>query len=400
MKKFYYLFCLLLLIGCAGKREKQEIAEPETTAIPPRIEYGLIVDSLNRVEGTIQNGQSLGTLFNTLGAGRQSIHQLSTIHDTVFNVRSLRAGKPYYAYYSNDSAAVLHHFVYIESPTDYIVFTLPDSLTAQRGKKEIHKEMRSAQATIKTSLWNAVVGAGLDMQLALKLSDIYAWNIDFFGLQAQDSFTVYYEELFVDTQSIGIGNIHAAIFTHAGKPFHAYYYAYDDKQGYWDEQGNSLKKAFLKAPLQFSRISSHFSYARKHPVHKTIRAHTGVDYAAPSGTPVMSIGDGVVIERAYKGGGGNTVKIRHNGTYTTAYLHLSKFGPGISVGTHVKQGQVIGYVGNTGTSTGPHLDFRVWQNGQPINPLKLESPPVEPIPEMQQAAFDSVRQQLYHQLLP
>ena len=125
-----------------------------------------------------------------------------------------------------------------------------------------------------------------------------------------------------------------------------------------------------------------------------------MDYAAPSGTPVMSIGDGVVIERAYKGGGGNTVKIRHNGTYTTAYLHLSKFGPGISVGTHVKQGQIIGYVGNTGTSTGPHLDFRVWQNGQPINPLKLESPPVEPIPEMQQAAFDSVRQQLYHQLLP
>ena len=389
----------LLLIGCGNKPEKAVVAEVEPVVIEPRIEFGFPVDSLTRIEGTIQNGQSLGTLFNTLGANRQSIHQLSTIHDTIFNVRNLRANKPYYAYYSNDSLAILHHFVYIESPIEYVVFTLPDSLRAYRGKKEVRSELRTAQATINSSLWNAVVGAGLDIQLALKLSDIYAWNIDFFGLQAKDSFTIYYEELFVDSQSVGIGNIHAAIFTHAGKPYHAYYYAYDNKQGYWDEQGNSLKKAFLKAPLQFSRISSHFSYSRKHPVHKTVRAHTGIDYAAPAGTPVMSIGDGVVTERAYKGGGGNTVKVKHNGTYTTAYLHLSKFGPGITVGTHVKQGQVIGYVGSTGTSTGAHLDFRVWQNGQPINPLKLESPPVEPIPEIEQQAFDSVRQELHQRLL-
>ena len=325
---------------------------------------------------------------------------MSAIPDAIFNVPNLREGKTYHAFYGTDSLSELLHFVYVDSPVEYVLFTLPDSLRAERGRKTIVRESRTAQATITSSLWNAVVGSGLDMQLALKLSDIYAWNIDFFGLQPQDSFTVYYEELFVDSTSIGIGNIHAAIFTHAGKPFHAYYYEFDDKQGYWDHEGNSLKKAFLKAPLQFSRISSHFSYARKHPVHKTVRAHTGVDYAAPAGTPVMSIGDGVVLERGYKGGGGNTVKIRHNGTYSSAYLHLSKFAPGVSVGSHVKQGQVIGYVGSTGTSTGAHLEFRVWQNGQPINPLKMESPPIEPIPTEERAAFDSIMSFLQQHLTP
>ena len=151
-----------------------------------------------------------------------------------------------------------------------------------------------------------------------------------------------------------------------------------------------MRKTFLKAPLQFKRVSSGFSYARKHPVTGVVRPHTGVDYAAPTGTPVVALGDGTVVSAGWTtGGGGNTVKIRHNSVYTTGYLHLSKFASGIKAGTHVRQGQVIGYVGMTGTATGPHLDFRVWKNGSPINPLTLESPPAEPLKEEFRAQFDS-----------
>ena len=251
-----------------------------------------------------------------------------------------------------------------------------------------------SSATITTSLWDAIITNNLHRQLALELSDIYAWSIDFFGLQKNDSFTVFYDELYVDSLSIGIGKIHAAKFTHKGKPFLAFYFKNDSVNGFWDEEGNSLRKAFLKAPLKFSRISSGFTYTRKHPIYKTVRPHTGVDYAAPTGTPVMSIGDGVVVQKGYKGGGGHTVKIRHNSVYSTAYLHLSRYAKNLNVGSHVSQGEVIGYVGSTGASTGPHLDFRVWKNGSPINPLTMESPSVEPVPQNAMSEFVVLRDSL------
>ena len=216
----------------------------------------------------------------------------------------------------------------------------------------------------------------------------------FFGLQKNDGFIVYYDELYVDSTSVGIGKIHGAKFIHNGKTFYAFNYENDDIKGFWDEEGKSVRKAFLKAPLKFSRVSSGFTYRRKHPVYKTVRPHTGVDYAAPLGTPVMSIGNGVVIQKGYKGGGGNTVKIKHNSNYSTAYLHLSKYGKGIKVGSRVEQGQVIGYVGSTGASTGAHLDFRVWKNNKPINPLTMESPSAEPIPEKYLPEFHTLRDSL------
>jgi murein DD-endopeptidase MepM/ murein hydrolase activator NlpD len=223
--------------------------------------------------------------------------------------------------------------------------------------------------------------------LALRLSDIYAWSVDFFGLRKGDSFKVLYEELYVGDQFFDIGTIHSAVFRHAGKDYDAFRFIQDQIPQYWNEKGENLKKAFLKAPLSFTRISSGFSYARRHPVTRVVRPHTGIDYAAPTGTPVMSIGDGVVTQRAYTRGGGNQVKIRHNSTYTTAYLHLSRFAKGLSVGKRVRQGEVIGYVGSTGLSTGPHLDFRVWKNGSPINPLRMESPPADPLKEENKELF-------------
>jgi murein DD-endopeptidase MepM/ murein hydrolase activator NlpD len=255
-------------------------------------------------------------------------------------------------------------------------------------EKPVTVKKRYADVTISSSLWNDMRAADVSPLLIVGLSDIYAWTVDFFALQKGDRFRVLYEEKVCDGEVIAVDTVRYAIFSHGGEDFPMV--MYNQKDGgnmWWNEKGESMRKAFLKAPLNYSRISSGFSYARKHPVTRRVQPHTGVDYAAPKGTPVMSIGDGVVTSMKYEGAGGNTVRIRHNSVYSTAYLHLSKFGPGLKTGQRVRQGQVIGYVGSTGRSTGPHLDFRVWKNGTPINPLKMESPPAEPIKESNRQDF-------------
>ena len=397
--RFYTLLILsLLFFACKDKNaNNNSSSENDSTSVnavshSKIIKYGVDVTDLIESENTISPGHSLSNILLSSGADANSINNLNLIPDSILNSRKINAGNKYTIYNVNDSAHTLRYFVYHKSKQDFVVLEfLEDTIIASIFSKPAISKKRVSGAVITSSLWNAISDSELDINLALKLSDIYAWSIDFFGLQKMDSFIVYYSELYIDNEPIGIDSIYSAIFYHANHPYYAIYYEKDDIKGYWDLEGNSLRKAFLKAPLSFSRISSHFTYARKHPIYKTVRPHTGVDYAAPAGTPVMSIGDGVVIAKGYKGGGGNTIKIRHNSVYTTAYLHLSKFASNIKEGTHVSQGQVIGYVGSTGSSTGPHLDFRVWKNGEPINPLKLESPPVEPIPNNLKAEFDSIK---------
>lgn len=238
---------------------------------------------------------------------------------------------------------------------------------------------KSASGIIASNLWNTMTDNDLNPMLAIELSKIYAWTIDFFGIQKGDKFRLLYEEQFVDTVSTGVGPVYAVEFEHMGKNYYAFRFSQDEGFDYFDDKGENLRKAFLKAPLEFSRISSRFSGSRLHPVLKIRRPHHGVDYAAPLGTPVVSIGDGTVIGKGYQGGSGNFVKIRHNAVYTTMYLHLSRFGKGVSTGSRVQQGEVIGYVGSTGLSTGPHLDFRVFMNGTPIDPLKIDAPPGDPV---------------------
>ena len=397
--KFYTLLILsLLFFACKDKNaNNNSSSENDSTSVnavshSKIIKYGVDVTDLIESENTISPGYSLSNILSSSGADANSINNLSLIPDSILDPRKINAGNKYTIYNVNDSAHTLRYFVYHKSKQDFVVLEfLEDTIIASIFSKPTISKKRVSGAVITSSLWNAISDSELDINLALKLSDIYAWSIDFFGLQKMDSFIVYYSELYIDNEPIGIDSIYSAIFYHANHPYYAIYFEKEDIKGYWDLEGNSLRKAFLKAPLSFSRISSHFTYARKHPIYKTVRPHTGVDYAAPAGTPVMSIGDGVVIAKGYKGGGGNTIKIRHNSVYTTAYLHLSKFASNIKEGTHVSQGQVIGYVGSTGSSTGPHLDFRVWKNGEPINPLKLESPPVEPIPDNLKAEFDSIK---------
>ena len=374
------------------KNKEVEESQVEIPAPPPPVlEYGLPVDSFHVEELIIQPNTYLSDVLYKLGATQSDVANVGALSKDEFDVRTIRAGNLCKAFYTGiDSSRVLNYFIYEKNKIDYTVFCFSDSFHVYQGKKPTEIRRRRSQAEITSSLWNAMVDNNLSTALALDLSDVYAWTVDFFGLQKGDKFTVVYDEVYVDTTFVKIGRIHTAEFVSGEKCFYAFYFEQDSVGSYWDESGNSLKRAFLKAPLQFSRISSHFSYARMHPVHRVVRPHTGVDYAAPSGTPVMTIGDGTVIAKGFNGGGGHTVKIRHNSVYTTAYLHLSKYGDGVEVGSRVSQGQVIGYVGSTGTSTGPHLDFRVWMNNQPVNPLSIESPPVEPISEENKAAFDSI----------
>lgn len=349
---------------------------------PVTYAYGIPVDSFRVDTGIVQKGQTLGAIFQSAGVNRQQFVFVSSLTRKQFDPRAFRPDKQYLLFYQVDEQQEQHlcYFVYEASVREAYVFHLTDSMYVEKQVKPIETVHRSAKVAIETSLWNAMVDNHLPVDLALDLSEIYAWTIDFFALQPGDSVSMYFEEYYVDTLRYGVGRIYAANFYHGKQWQEAFFYNRENISNYFDGNGNSLRKAFLKAPLNYRRISSTFTYARKHPVYKIVRPHTGVDYAAPIGTPVVAIGDGIVTFKAYKGGGGNTIKIKHNSTYTTAYLHLSKYAKNLKVGQHVKQGEVIGYVGSTGASTGPHLDFRVWKNGVPIDPLKMVSPPAEPIP--------------------
>ncbi|MCF8367601.1 MAG: peptidoglycan DD-metalloendopeptidase family protein [Bacteroidales bacterium] len=344
-----------------------------------QMEYGIITDSLLVIKDKVKKNQFLADILLNYQVDYKDIDNLAKRSKEVFDVRRIRAGNNYTILCNNDSLPKACYFIYENSPTEYIVFDLRDSLHIHMGKKDIETRLVTTSGLINSSLWNAMVDNHSDPNLANELSEIYAWTIDFFGIQKGDSYKVIYEELYVEGEPIGIGKVHAALFNHADFDYYSFYFVSDSGGDYYDDEANSMRRTFLKAPLKFKRISSRFSYNRLHPVLKKRMPHTGVDYAADVGTPVHSVGDGEVVFARKKGANGNIVKVKHNGTYTTAYLHLSKFGKGIKEGSHVKQGDVIGYVGSTGRSTGPHLDFRFYRNGEPVDPLKVKSPPAKPV---------------------
>ncbi len=379
------------ICSCSSGEKVEEEVKIEDTI---ETKYGIPVNGYTIEQGVVKNGDFFGDLMYSVGLDHNALTKVINGSKDVFDIRKIKVGNAYEFFFEKDSLGekgAAAYFVYEQDAMSHVLFSLKDSVYAKEIAKEIESKKRYAEVTVNTSLWNDVVNAGASPVLALELSDIYAWTIDFFGLQKGDSFKVVYDELSYNGEFIDIGNIYYCEFIHSGKAYNSIYFVDGEKGNvYWNEEGESLRKAFLKAPLQFKRISSKFTYRRLHPVHKVYRAHTGVDYAAPTGTPVMSIGDGVVISRGWGGGGGNTIKIRHNSVYTTAYLHLSRYAKGLKKGDRVKQGQVIGYVGSTGSSTGPHLDFRVWKNGTPIDPLKMESPSVEPVSKENMDAFKAV----------
>lgn len=342
--------------------------------------YGFIEDSFKIEKFRVKRNQNLADILLNENIEYATVNKLANNCKEFFDVRRIRYGNPYTIFYEKDSLSTPLWMVYEIDNTDYLVMQLNDSLKVTRKKKEITLQRKSNVGLINSSLWKTIQENNLNPMLAIELSEIYAWTVDFFGIEKGDHFKVIYDEAYVDSTSIGVENIYAAYFYHKGRAYYAFKYQQDSIWSFFDEQGLSLRKAFLKAPLKFSRISSRFSNNRFHPVLKIYRPHHGIDYAAPSGTPVYALGDGSVLKRGWDAkGGGNYIKIRHNSVYTTVYMHLSGFAKGLRQGDYVRQGELIGYVGKTGLATGPHLDFRVFKNGHPIDPLKIEAPPVDPI---------------------
>jgi murein DD-endopeptidase MepM/ murein hydrolase activator NlpD len=393
-----YILLFLILASCTHS-EKPKLL-PTVLAIDstsnkqiasPVLLYGIPSDSFDLITGSIKRNGFLSEVLLRHGVSMNEIDQVIKNSRSVFDVRKIRSGNNYILFCDRDSNAKARYLVYEHDPQISYVFSFNDSLNITPFRKQIRSEIKYSSGTIETSLWNAMIDGGLHPNLAVQLSEVFAWTVDFFGLQRGDNFKVIYEELFIDDKSLGTGRIYGAQFNRTGSSITAVPLIQDGRESFFDIDGNSLRKAFLKAPLVFSRISSHFSSARMHPILRIVRPHYGVDYAAPIGTPVHAIGDGRITSATNEGGAGRMVKIQHNSVYATGYMHLSRFGDGITAGKFVKQGDIIGYVGSSGLSTGPHLDFRFYKNGSPVDPLKVDAPPVEPVSAENRAKFERAK---------
>lgn len=389
----------LALDRTGHKGSAPEEVSAEVVPVDTVYRYGLPIEYFAVRYDTVAPRQTLADLLMEHGLTAQKVYALTShCPDSVFDVRKVRAGQPCLLLADMDSAATPRYFVYEMNAKEYAVFDLTtDRVT--RGTLPSEWRERTCGGVVESSLWNAMIASNASPQVAVMLSHIFGWTIDFFGIQKGDEFRVIYEQEFVEDKPINNFLVRAASFRASDSLYYAIPFVQEGEELYYNEKGNSLEGAFLKAPLDYYRISSRFTNSRYHPVLKRYRAHHGVDYAAPTGTPVYAIGSGKVIAKGFQAnGGGNYVKIRHNSTYTTTYMHLSRFAKGLNVGDMVAQKEVIGYVGSTGLSTGPHLDFRVYENGKPINPLTIKSQPKKPVSEENREAFRVVRDSLMQRL--
>lgn len=400
-KVFVSLLFIVITFSCGHKQQKQYTDNNLDEESNKLYAYGICIDSLHLNHYKIESGDHLSSILMNLGFTGSDAEEITETISPLYPPSKLQIGSKYAAICTSDTTSAIQYLVFEKSKSDYVVVDLcSDSVKVHESTKPITLKRKYAEGTITSSLWNSIIESGASPMLALKLSDIYAWQVDFFGVKKGDSFRLIYDEAWIDdTTFLDIASIEGAQFFHHDREYIAVPFKQDSIREYFDEDGNSLRKQFLKAPLDFFRISSKFSNSRYHPVLKRYRAHHGVDYAAPTGTPVKTIGDGVVIAKGYqRNGGGNYMKVKHNSIYTTTYMHLNGFAKGIQKGSTVKQGQVIAFVGSTGLSTGPHLDFRVHKNNQAINPLTMDAPPSYPvIPELRDS-FMVVRDNLLMEL--
>ncbi len=362
--------CLLLcitLISCLSEQAKYK----------ERFSAGFLfldidVSHSKVTKHTVKKNETFSVLLQNQMVSYDTIVRLiSEINNDVFDLSKLRLGHTYFLVKNN--AGELTHFIYQISATDFLVCDLwHKNQKAYVFIKQKHQKIRVAYGRIHSSLYECLHNQHAPEALSEEMASIFAWAVDFYKIHKGDSFAVVYSENYVDGQSVGLDNIQAAEFTHKGKVHHAFYYQKDSLKGYFDLEGKSVKKGFLKAPVKYTRISSRFSKRRFHPVQKRYKAHLGTDYAAPYGTPIVAVANGTVIEASRKRYNGNYIKIKHKDPYMTQYLHLQKFAKGIRKGSVVRQGDVIGYVGSTGLATGPHVCYRFWKEGKQINPLALD----------------------------
>ncbi len=374
----------------SNSEEKDVLVTVDSTGIEQEKQvflYGINVTGLSIVEGTVSKNQTLGSILTPFNVPYQIIDEIAKKSKEVFDVRWIAANKKFTILQSADSPAA-QFFIYEPNPAEYVVFNL-DSMEIYKAEKPAIFRTREVGGLIQNSLYEDMNKQNVSLTVINKFADLFGWSVDFQGLQKGDQFKVVYQEKVIDDVVVGVSGIELAFFEHKGKPYHAIPFEQNGEMNFFDQEGNSLKKAFLRDPLEYTRISSKYNLNRFHPVQKRYKPHLGTDYAAKTGTEIRSVGDGTVVEARYTSANGNYVKIKHNGTYTTQYLHMSKIGKGIKVGTRVSQGQVIGYVGSTGLATGPHLCFRFWKNGKQEDWLREEIPPSEPISPANRMAFES-----------
>ena len=382
---FIALVCLFTLAGCANN-ENNDGDELGISPVPsPVIRFGIAWDSLVVDSGIVNDGQSLSHILDPYRFGPGIVATLASNSRETYDVRNMRTARRWWVASTNDSLNMPAWLIYERNAIDYVVFSLGDTLGARLGSYPVDTVYRRIQGEISRSLYLDLEELGAPSILAVAMAGVYAWTIDFTHVQEGDVFDVFYSRKIVNGKPVGTPVIHSSSFTHHGTPLLAYRFDQGDGVDYFDPQGASLRRAFLKSPVEFSRISSSFNKKRFHPVLKRIKPHLGTDYAAAKGTPILAVGDGVVIKSAYTANNGNYVKIRHNNTYETQYLHMSK--RKCSVGDRVSQGQTIGLVGSTGLATGPHVCFRFWKNGTQVNHRQEKFPPSTPVKDENMAAF-------------
>jgi len=393
MKKIFFLALVFFLFFILFLKQDKKENKPVHV---PKYEYGILVDSFKVVKDIVKPNQTLGEILYFNHIDHPQINKIVNASKNIFDVRRINAGQNYTVICSKDSIDKAKFFIYEIDPVNYVVFDLTKDMSVFLGKKDIEVRLKKATGDINNSLWITMEEKGLSPRLAHELSTIYAWTIDFFKIQKGDAFKVYYEDRYIENKYIGIGRIIAAEFIHNNKSYFAYYYKEKNDRGdYFNEKGETLRKAFLMAPVDYKRISSRYSKNRKHPVTGRWKGHFGTDYAAATGTPIWTTADGVVIKASYTRNNGNYVKIKHNNTYTTQYLHMSKIKSGIKRNVKVKQGQIIGYVGSTGLATGPHVCYRFWKNGRQVDPYKQKLPPGDPIKKENFEDFMIVKDSLF-----
>lgn len=401
-----FLSLSMILLGSVGFNMFNPLAEvkPLTNSYSysdisievkqPKLLYGINIDNHVVIEEKVKRNQFLADILTSYNVPIKLINQVSALPRNIFDVRKIAPDKKYTVFCNTDSLKQAKILVYEPNPIDYIIFNFEDSLRVDVCQREVTVVEKSIAGVILSSLSNTIYEMGISHELTNKFVDIFAWQVDFARLQKGDIFKLVYEEVQVEGKAIGIRSINGIYFEHFGSPYYAIPFDQGNGRDYFDDKGKSLRKALLKYPIEFTRISSRYSGRRFHPVRKIFKAHLGTDFAAPTGTPIRSVGDGIVEEAKYKSNNGNYVKIRHNGTFTTQYLHMSRIESGVRAGTRVRQGQKIGYVGSTGLATGPHLCYRFWKNGVQVDALRVELPPSEPIKSEYAQAYELAKVQV------
>lgn len=380
IKKIFKLSILIFIVSCGNdKKVEPEIIQPKKEKIIK--EFGFILNNYEVKKDTIDRGDSFGLILEKNELYYPKIFNIVNEVKKVFDIRRVNVGRPYTILYSKDSIRKPEYFIYQPSSIDYLVVSLGDSIYAEKRQKEVKLVEYEASGVIKSSLSETMQELGLSPLITNELSEIYAWNIDFFRLEKGDNFKILYTSKFIDDSIyIGLNRVHNAYFEHRGKPFYAIEYETDSIRGiteYFDENGKNLRRAFLLSPVQFSRISSRYNLRRKIAYYGRVKPHYGTDFAAPVGTDIRATASGRVEKSGYTRANGYYIKIKHNATYSTQYLHMRK--KGLKVGTQVKQGDKIGEVGMTGYTSGPHVCYRFWKNGKQVDPLKQKLPEAKPI---------------------